>query len=246
MLDLQFISIWEAKRNGNLHISFHSHRYHELVYYHSAKGQAEINGKVYLFSDDCFVMIPPNTEHNEIHHSASEVICLGFHSKDTLPFGIYTDTNHMIYKVLKELLSEVKYQKYGYADMLTIKLSELLLQIFRSENNIISTKDFAYIINYIRENFHEHINFSDCSKQLNISYDYFQHKFKSLTGLSPQKFLIEQRLLASRKMLKGSNYNCSEIAYRCGFCTSSQFSALFKKTYGITPLQYKKQPDAHA
>ena len=125
--------------------------------------------------------------------------------------------------------------------MLVIKLNELILNIIRIENTIIDTKNFEYIINYIRENFHEHINLSDCAKQLNISYDYFQHKFKALTGYSPQHFLMEQRLLASKEMLKKGAYNCTEIAYLCGFCTSSQFSAMFKKRYSITPMQFKKQ-----
>ena len=241
MLNLQFISIWEAKRHKNMYINYHSHTYHELVYYPSGSGETDIGGIVYPFSEHCFALIPCHTEHNETHHASSEVICLSFWTNDDLPFGFYSDSNNTILKILKELLSEVKSQKYGYADMLTIKLHELLLYILREENNTASTKDFAYIINYIRENFHERINLADCAKQLNISYDYFQHKFKTLTGYSPQQFLIEQRLLSGNKLLKEGDYNCTEIAYRCGFCTSAQFSSLFKKRYGVTPLQFKKQ-----
>ena len=241
MQNLRFISIWEAKRNKNLYVNYHSHTYHELVYYPSGSGETDIGGTVYQFSENCFALIPHHSEHNEIHHSSSEVICLGFWTADDLPFGFYSDSNHTILKILKELLSEVKNQKYGYATMLTIKLHELLLHIFRSENSTATTKDFAYVINYIQENFHEHIHLSDCARQLNISYDYFQHKFKTITGYSPQQFLMEQRLQACRKLLKDSNYNCSEIAYRCGFCTSAQFSTLFKKRYGVTPLQFKTQ-----
>lgn len=241
MMDLQFVSIWEAKRNKNLYVNHHSHTYHELVYYSSGSGETEIDGNVYPFSDHCFALIPCHTEHDETHLASSEVICLGFYTADDLPFGFFLDSNNTIFKILKELLSEVRCQKFGYKDMLTIKLHELLLYLLRMENNTASTKDFAYIISYIRENFHEHIHLSDCARQLNISYDYFQHKFKAITGHSPQQFLMEQRLLACLEMLKKSNLNCTEIAYRCGFCTSAQFSALFKKKYGITPLQYKKQ-----
>ena len=241
MLGLRFISIWEAKRNKKLYINYHTHTYHELVYYPSGSGETEIDGKVYQFSEHCFALIPCHTEHNEKHHANAEVICLGFWTADDLPYGFYLDANNKIFRILKELLSEVRRQQYGYIDMLTIKLHELLLHILRSENNKTTTKDFAYIINHIRENFHDHINLPDCARQLNISYDYFQHKFKALTGYSPQQFLMEQRLLASTKMLKKGDYNCTEIAYRCGFCTSAQFSTLFKKRYGVTPLQYKAQ-----
>ena len=241
MDNLRFVSIWEAKRNQNGSINCHAHTHNELVYYRSGNGETKIDGKSFLFSEHCFAVIPKHIEHNEKHNSDSEVICLGFLSSDNLPFGFYTDPSYTIFKILNVMLSEVKNQKYGYADMLRIKLHELLLYISRNEINTSATKDFTYIINYIKENFHDNITLSDCAKQLNLSYDYFQHKFKMITGFSPQQFLIEQRLLASEKMLKENKHSCTEIAYRCGFCTSAQYSSLFKKKYGTTPLQYKKR-----
>lgn len=241
MGDLQLISIWNAKRDQNQYIQDHSHNYHELVYYPSGKGKTEIGGKSFLFSEHCFTLIPPGTSHNETHHTGSQVLCLGFSGAVDLPSVFYTDQNRGVYKILKELLREVNEQNYGYEDMLTIKLHELLLLISRNNSNPLTTKNFAYIINYLCGNFHEHINLSDCARQLNISYDYFQHKFKDITGYSPQQFLINQRLQAAEKMLKETGCTCTEIACCCGFCNSAQFSAMFKQRYGITPLQYKKR-----
>lgn len=240
MDDLRFVSIWEAKRSKNGTINCHSHTHNELVYYRCGNGETKIGGKAFSFSDQCFAIIPRRVEHNELHRADAEVICLGFLSSHDLSLGFYTDPSYTIYKILNALLNEAKNQKYGYADMLKIKLHELLLHISRNEiNAAAATKDFTYIINYIKENFHENITLSDCAKQLNLSYDYFQHKFKTITGFSPQQFLIEQRLLASEKMLAENRYSCTEIAYRCGFSTSAQFSALFKKRYGTSPLKYK-------
>ena len=244
MQELLLVSIWEAKRIQKRHIMNHSHKYHELVYYVFGSGETEIGGKAFQFSDRCFAVIPRHTEHNETHRSDSEVICLEFSGACEMQPGFYTDPPRVIHKILKELLQEVKIQKYGYQDMLTVKLNELMLHISRSKNNPDATKNFEYIINYIRENFQERINFSDCAGQLNLSYDYFQHKFKALTGYSPRQFLIEQRLLAAEKMLLEGNFNCTEIAYRCGFCTSAQFSAMFRKRFGATPLQFKKKQKA--
>ena len=33
---------------------------------------------------------------------------------------------------------------------------------------------------------------------------------------------------------------CTEIAYRCGFSNSAQFSAIFKREKGLSPQQYRK------
>lgn len=239
MEKLQLISLWNAKKTKDSYVNFHYHKYNELVYYPKGNGITKIGNKEFLFSDNCLAMIPKNTEHNELHYSDSDVICLEFAGINDLKLSLIKDSSNIIHKILKEMLREVEKQKYGYKEMLTIKLNELLINIIRSENNTTETKNFEYIINYIKENFHEHIILSDCAKQLNISYDYFQHKFKTITGYSPQQYLIEQRLTASKKMLKDSELNCTEIAYRCGFCTSAQFTALFRKKYGITPKQFR-------
>ena len=99
------------------------------------------------------------------------------------------------------------------------------------------------MINYISENYYNKIQFKNLAKQLNFSYDYFQHRFKQLTGFSPQQFLIEKRINAAENMLKENDLNCTEISYRCGFSNSAQFSAIFKQKKGITPLQYRKNLD---
>ncbi len=240
MHNLNLVSIREVKRSENSHIKFHSHKYHELVYYLSGNGKTEIDGKSFCFLDNNFSIIPAGIKHNEFHYANAEVICLVFSGLNDLQPGFFKDSSNTIINILNELINEIQKQIPGYKDMLEVKLNELIININRIEKTIGDTKSFEYVINYIRENFHKHINLSDCAKQLNISYDYFQHKFKSLTGLSPKQFLMEHRLLNSKKMLEEEAYNCTEIAYRCGFCTSAQFSALFKNKYGVTPLQYKK------
>ena len=241
MQSLQLVSLWRATRQQGAYINYHAHNCHELVYYLSGSGKTDIADIPFLFADNTFALIPPNTEHDELHHADSEVICLKFSGTDDLQMCFYQDNTHRIFKILTELLHEISQQPYGYQDMLAIKLNELMLHIAREENDTEETKNFDYVINLLRENFHEHIILSACARQLNISYDYFQHKFKKLTGTSPQQYLIEQRLLFAEKLLAEGNLNCTEIAYRCGFSTSAQFSAFFKRRYGQTPLQYKKQ-----
>ena len=96
----------------------------------------------------------------------------------------------------------------------------------------------------IKEEFHynyrEKIVFSKLAENVNLSYDYFQHKFKKLTGCSPQAYLVKIRLEEAEKLLRINEYNCTEIAYKCGFSNSAQFSKLFKEHYSVTPREYRK------
>lgn len=241
MDDLRLITIWAPCRTRQCVIPLHSHNYYELVYYTYGSGITEIGSGAYPISSGHFALIPPHTKHDELHHADAEIICLGFHSPTQLPLLFREDTLRTVRGILTALLSEAKTQNYGYEEMILLKLRELLIYLFRTKHTAKATQNFEYIINYLRENFHEHIVLNDFARQLNISYDYFQHKFKALTGASPQQFLMEQRLLSAEKLLRTGDSNCTQIASLCGFCTSAQFSALFKKRYGQSPLQYRKQ-----
>lgn len=241
MQKLVLYSIWEADRAKDTDVYQNSHSYYELVYYPHGSGVATIDGIAYPYSPNTFVIIPPNVQHDEARHTDSKILCLSFScSLDTLEFCHHVDDSMTIYKILKEILKESIEQSFGYQDMITAKLNELFVHIARLNNNqSTASKNFEYIINYLKENYYEKIQLSSCAEQLNISYDYFQHKFKQLTGYSPQNFLLEQRLNAARELLMYNRYNCTEIAYRCGFSTSAQFSMLFKKKYGVSPLKYR-------
>ena len=239
--NIRLISIWEAHKPKDSYVGFHSHNYHELVYYPHGSGKTTIGGQVYSFADQCYALIPPHVSHDEYHQLDGEVICLEFTGAAELPPRFGADPLGAVYRILRDLLREARLQEYGYQDMMGIKLAELCLRLQRSGNCVPEEKNFEYVINYIRENYQQKILLSDCARQMNLSYDYFQHKFKAITGASPRQFLIRQRLGASLRMLEEGRASCSEIAFRCGFSTSAQFSALFKREYGQTPLQFRKK-----
>lgn len=240
MLKTDFMSIWKAERTANTYINFHTHNYYELVYYCKGKGITVIGNEEFIFQKNSFTIIPPGVMHSEFHQKDGEVICLSF-SVNIDVFNIINDDDTLkTYRILDKILNEIAKQEYLFENMTNTKLYELCIFLIRKNTKRISSeKNFEHIINYLNENFHEKIILTDCAKQLNISYDYFQHKFKEITGLSPKQFLIDCRLKAAENLLTKSDLNCTEIAYRCGFSTSAQFSKFFRKKYEISPLKYR-------
>ncbi len=241
MQGTQVVSVWRRNRERGLCVNSHQHHYHELVYYVAGGGHTRIGEQVFSFDEHTFAIIPCGLLHDEEHHCAGEVICLGFTAVKKIPPTFRPDPAGVILRILKELLGEILEQNYGYQEMLSIKLQELLLRLERKDKADARERNFDYIINFLRENYHERILLADCAAQMNLSYDYFQHKFKSITGVSPRRFLLECRLSAARTLLLSNQWNCTEIAFRCGFSTSAQFSALFKTRFGCSPLQYQKR-----
>lgn len=244
MEKLALISAWKACRKNDTYIQYHAHNYYELVYYCSGAGDTDIGGEKHAFSDKDFAVIPPGVEHDESHRKDCIVICIGISPEETefLP-GFYRDKDSTILSVINSVLREATNQLYDYDDMIAAKLAELKIEIARLSHTPRSapSKNFEFVINYITENYHEKMMLRDFARQLNISYDYFQHRFRQLTGASPQQFLISRRVEAAKELLHAGELNCTEIAYRCGFSNSAQFSMIFKKELGLSPLQYREK-----
>ncbi|EKY05910.1 transcriptional regulator, AraC family [Neisseria sp. oral taxon 020 str. F0370] len=68
--------------------------------------------------------------------------------------------------------------------------------------------------------------------------------FKAHTGTSPYAFVNRIRLQQAAAMLKQSADSVLAVALACGFGSETHFGKAFKKAYGLTPGQYRKQADA--
>ena len=69
----------------------------------------------------------------------------------------------------------------------------------------------------------------------------FYGKVKELTGESPNKLLIAERMRLAAQLLEEGELNISEISYRVGIEDASYFNKCFKQHFGMSPSQYKKQ-----
>lgn len=243
MKDFQLVITILCNHKSGTNIPMEKHEQYELIYYRYGLGITIIGGREYTFSANTFALIPPNTWHDERHQADCELIFLRIQTAERFPTGFFADNQENIYRIVKAIYDEAILQNASYKEMISLKLNELFIALKRLDSNGQTRKqgkNLEYIINYISDNYHGKILFKDLAKQLNFSYDYFQHYFKEITGLSPQQFLIRRRIEAAEGMLAEDDCSCTEIAYRCGFSNSAQFSAIFKREIGVSPQQYRK------
>ena len=80
------------------------------------------------------------------------------------------------------------------------------------------------------------------ARQLCLSRTQLFKKIKTLTGMTPNMFVLSIKLKrASQEILAHPDENIADIAYRCGFNTPSYFIKCFKKFYGMTPLAFRRK-----
>ena len=83
------------------------------------------------------------------------------------------------------------------------------------------------------------LNVNFLASQMNMSRTNFYRKFMSVTDVSPKDFITKYRINKSIELIKSGNDNFGEISHLCGFGSQSNYSAIFKKEKGVTPLKYK-------
>lgn len=105
-------------------------------------------------------------------------------------------------------------------------------------------KDFVKkAIDYIEANYVSNLSIEDICKEIYVTPYHFIRVFKDTTGMTPHEYILKVRLEKARNLLKSDVINVSQAASLCGFVNTAHFSAVFKKRYGITPLQQKKSVD---
>ena len=79
------------------------------------------------------------------------------------------------------------------------------------------------------------------AQEMNMSRTSFFSKIKKLTGLSPNQYLQEARLVKARKMLENKSVtSVKDVAYKVGIKNVKYFSQLFKKRFSTLPSEFLK------
>ena len=79
------------------------------------------------------------------------------------------------------------------------------------------------------------------SEAFHLSKPYLSRYIREKTGTTFQEVVKEERMKKARSMLRHTNHTVETIAAEVGYENVEHFNRLFKKSYGMTPVQYRKQ-----
>lgn len=101
-------------------------------------------------------------------------------------------------------------------------------------------RDIAYEIKtHLDNHLQQKINFNLLAKKCFINQRKLIACFKKETGLTPASYLILKRLTKSKELIS-QKLPLVEVALECGFYDQSHFNHYFRKFFGVTPFNYKR------
>ncbi len=108
--------------------------------------------------------------------------------------------------------------------------------------------DYTRLINktedYIEINLGKQITLSDAAKNVNFSEYHFHRLFSKYSNETFKQFITRIKMERSAIYLATySKISITEIAYKYGYNSSSSYNKAFKKHFGMSPTEFRKEQE---
>lgn len=245
----------------------HWHQQLELIYVLEGYTEITINDRMYVLNQEDVILTNAYDIH-ELHGSDAVVLSIRIDLEklgvpDDEREGLTFDLNSSLekdktpYQKIKVLISSLinynlKYQDNSRYANLSILYS--LFAEFMNKYRVISNSKkvqpkkyltrLREIIKYLNENYDKGITLKDLSSVFNLTVPYISSFFDKYFGNNFQDYYDELRISKSIPTLLENRLTLDDMAIKFGFTDSRGYVRAFKKIYGITPTEYRKNANS--
>jgi AraC-like DNA-binding protein len=175
-------------------------------------------------------------------NQASQLVKNNFFQVEN-PF-FYIGYNEELVKLFQQIIEHARREEPGSQQLLGGIVYHMLGYLFHfRRNEIFSNKAIVSTINKARVLMREHVRTNISPEEiagiLNISYSWFRRIFRQYTGFSPAQYIIQLKVQLAKELLAQTNDSVKQIASGLGFEPTDYFSIFFKRSTGLTPLEYR-------
>lgn len=230
----------------------HYHRHYELLYVYSNSRILKVGEKEYELNKNTVALIPPYIPHmtlsggtlpqerilinfseayiHEIRKALPTDILSCFGTPCTvMPVENFIDDFCFCINSIKDSLSENK-KLLGFCQ---------LLNLLSSNTPVQAKNEGAEIIRYVESNFSEKITLDNLATKFYLSKFTVSRYFSRYTGTTLPRYLNSIRIINAKRYLK-EGMKVTDVAFKCGFESTSNFDRVFLEYTGISPSKFKK------
>jgi len=246
----------------------HGNNSYELHYISSGYGLVTINGISYIAEPGTLYMTGPHIEHEQIPSPEDPMseYCIYFKLPKTVRRVTLLDSTATIFSkthfwygkdsqgladIFVQIFSELQNKYTGYMIQVEALLQQCIVKIVRNyETHRISDSHFAhtnlvdskYLI--VEESFlydYESITLESLADRLGLGIRQTERFIKEYYGKTFTQKKTEARMSMAKIFLNDKDLSISEIAKRLNYSSVEHFAYAFKKYYGISARDYRKQ-----
>lgn len=142
---------------------------------------------------------------------------------------------------LTRTIAEVEKRKQEYSKDIRLEQLESGILTFSTHSKYDYRDEYIEeAISVIEKHYAEHLSSSDIAMHLGISERNLTNLFKERSGYTLLEYLTLNRMQKSTQFLKQKELSVYEVASLVGYKDYRYFSKIFKSTFAMTPLEFKK------
>jgi AraC family transcriptional regulator len=98
----------------------------------------------------------------------------------------------------------------------------------------------SQVLQYIDAHLCDDIPLAQLASIANLSEYHFLRAFKAEMSITPHQYIMDQRVQRTKLLLKKSNSNLADIAFKCGFSSQQHMTTVFGRAEGRTPGEFRR------
>ena len=98
-------------------------------------------------------------------------------------------------------------------------------------------------LDYISDHYMDSIRIEKLAGICHISETHFRRIFSSYMNMGPLEYINLVRIRNACELLRKTDSQVADIAFRCGFSTVSTFNRNFRSVTGCSPVEWRKRPE---
>ena len=231
----------------------------QLVYINAGEGHFILDGHEVIVPAGNMVLYQPKQEQHYyflgkdqsqywfVHFTGRQIKSILKHYEIPLDgYILHTGISYEYEDLFKRMRDELLECAFCYEENLTYLLRELFIIMNRRMNqDIPRIKGFVqdeidHARDYFKDHYNEEISIEQYAASRNMSTSWFSKCFRDIVGVSPMKYILDQRIRNAQILLETSDFTITEIAHTLGYENPMYFSRVFHKAKGQSPSKYRK------
>ncbi|MGF1513175.1 MAG: helix-turn-helix domain-containing protein [Elainellaceae cyanobacterium] len=97
------------------------------------------------------------------------------------------------------------------------------------------------VTDYMKANLTQDLSILDLATLTSMSKSHFSRSFKRSVGVSPYRYLMQQRVKRAKQLLDQQAISIGDVALDCGFANQTHLTKVFRQMTGMTPRDYQRR-----
>jgi AraC-like DNA-binding protein len=254
------IHLYESKHRESYAINVHHHSSYQVLYAIEGEGFIQLNGKKYIFEQECAAIIFPYDDHAVASDSNLTLLVLEFDDTllqdsvasrwrdfaigHSLLLRLDTVSGNELRLLLRKLLFEQKQEDELSKWAMQIHLLEVLLLLvrYKQSSQVLDANGLRAerIRSYIDSHYFEPLTPNDLAQKLGISSRHATHIFKDQYQLTLMQYLTEVRMGIAQKLLRETDKDIMSVSFEVGYESLPTFYRIFKNSVKMSPNKYRQ------